>query len=409
MKSKIISLALAALLGGAVVAVGMVLSRHDQGSPPAEQSSRSEKPESKGEASTGAERPTDEIRLTPNQIKLVGLKTAVARPTPIVVDSRLNGEVIANQDRTVQILPRTPGIVREVLKNLGDRVRANEPVAIIESRDLAEAEAVYLATRSKSELVQSQLQREETLYKKKITSEQDYLAAKQAADAAMIEFRAAEQKLVLLGLDPKVAQARTPGAPAPVRVSVFAPIDGTLIEKRVAVGDQVNDQSPLFRVANLDQIWVIASVFEKDLSRVSLGQPATVVLRAYADRKFEGKITWISEVLDEKTRTLKVRVELDNRERLLKPGSFAHVFLKTVIKQDGVAVPPSAVQRQKAEFIVFVASGDGVYKRREVKIGARSKDAVELVDGIETGEVVVTDGSFVLKSELEKSAFADND
>jgi cobalt-zinc-cadmium efflux system membrane fusion protein len=134
-----------------------------------------------------------------------------------------------------------------------------------------------------------------------------------------------------------------------------------------------------------------------------------VVLRAYTDRKFEGKITWISEVLDEKTRTLKVRVELDNRERLLKPGSFAHVFLKTVIKQNGVAVPPSAVQRQKSEFIVFVASGDGVYKRREVKVGARSKDAVELVDGIETGEVVVTDGSFVLKSELEKSAFADND
>ena len=137
MKSKIISLALAAFLGGAVVAVGMVLSRNDQRSLPAEQSAQSERPESKGETGAGGERPTDEIRLTPNQIKLVGLKTAVARPTPIVVDIRLNGEVTANQDRTVQILPRTPGIVREVLKNLGDRVRANEPVAIIESRELA--------------------------------------------------------------------------------------------------------------------------------------------------------------------------------------------------------------------------------------------------------------------------------
>lgn len=418
MKSTAIVAFLAAILGGAFVAipgvsetvrgaVGAMFGRSDPASSPARaRLDEPEKSEPKGEASTDE---TGNVRLTPEQIKLVGLKTAVAKQTPIVLDLRLNGEITANQDRTVQILPRTPGIVREVLKNLGDRVRANESIAIIESRELSEAEAAYLAAQSKSELAQRQLEREKSLYDKKITAEQEYLAAKQAAETAMIELRAAEQKLILLGLDPKAAKAKPAGTLAPVRVPVFAPFGGTLIEKRIAVGDQVNDQTPLFRLANLDQVWVIASVFEKDLGHVSIGQPATVVLRAYPDRKFEGRITWISEVLDEKTRTLKIRVELDNRERLLKPGSFAHVYLKTVIREDGVAVPPAAVQRQKAEFIVFVDVGNGVYKRREVKIGARSATAIEVIEGLKPGEAVVTDGSFALKSELEKSAFADND
>ncbi len=435
MIARILAVILSAVAGGAVVAlpgvteairnaVGTLFSQRTadktlsaEGAARAtEKEPVQERTPGKGKAKEGAQgAPGDEqgdankVRLTPEQIKLISLKTAVVERASIVLDLSLNGEVTANQDRTVQILPRTSGILREILKNLGDRVRANEPVAVIESRELAEAEAVYLAAQSKAALAQRQFEREDSLFKKKITSEQDYLTAKQAAEGAAIESRAAEQKLTLLGLDPKTAKARPPGASVPIRVSVVAPFDGTLIEKRVAVGDQVNDQTPLFRIANLDEVWVIASVFEKDLGRVSIGLTATVTLRAYPDQKFEGKITWISDVLDEKTRTLMVRVELDNHDRLLKPGSFARVSLKTVAKENGVAVPPSAIQRQKSEKIVFVDAGDGLYKRREVKVGARSAEAVEVTDGLVPGETVVTSGSFILKSELEKSGFADND
>ena len=360
----------------------------------------------KGDESEAA---PQEVRLTAKQVQLIGLKTSVAGETPVVVDLVLNAEVTANQDRTVEVLPRMSGIVREVMKNLGDRVTANEPLAIIESRELAEAAATYLATQSKLDLAQTQARRDQNLWLQKVISEQDYLTSKQAAAEAEIELRAAEQKLVLLGMDPSTLKEHASNGSEPVRVPVLAPFDGTIIEKKAAIGDQVSDQTPLFRLANLDKVWVIASVFEQDMGKVAVGQTATVTLRAYPDRTFEGKVTWVSEVLDEKTRTLSARIELDNMVRLLKPGSFARVVIKIPTNEKGVAVPASAIQRQKSESIVFVDAGDGRYERREVKLGAASQDAVEVVDGIKPGETVVTDGSFLLKSELDKSSLADQD
>jgi cobalt-zinc-cadmium efflux system membrane fusion protein len=356
----------------------------------------------------GEEAP-QEVHLTAKQTKLIGLKTSIAEQAPVMVDLILNGEVTANQDRTIEVLPRTAGIVREVIKNLGDRVTANEPLAIIESRELTDGVAAYLAAQSKSDLARNQAQRDENLWRQKIGSEQDYLTSKQAATAAEIDLRAAEQKLGLVGVDVGTIREHGVESVDPVRVPVLAPFDGTIIEKKVAIGDQVNDQTPLFRIANLDKVWVIASVFEQDMGKVAVGQMATVTLRAYPDRTFQGKVTWVSEVLDEKTRTLSARVELDNSDRLLKPGSFARVVIKIPTNEKGVAVPASAIQHQKSESIVFVDAGDGRYERREVKLGDASQDAVEVVDGLKPGETVVTDGSFLLKSELDKSSLADQD
>jgi membrane fusion protein, heavy metal efflux system len=350
-----------------------------------------------------------EVRLTAKQVQLIGLKTSVAEETPVVVDLVLNGEVTANQDRTIEVLPQTAGIVREVMKNLGDRVAANEPLAIIESRELAEATAAYLAAQSKLDLAKTQAQRNENLWRQKVIAEQDYLTSKQAAAEAEIELRAAEQKLVLLGMDPRALKEHALSDSDRIRVPVLAPFDGTIIEKKIAIGDQVSDQTPLFRLANLEKVWAIASVFEQDMGRVAVGQAATVTLRAYPDRIFEGKVTWVSEVLDEKTRTLSARIELDNRDGLLKPGSFARVVIKVPTNEKGVAVPASAIQRQKSDSIVFVEAGDGRYQRREVKLGAASQDAVDVVDGLKPGESVVTEGSFLLKSELDKSSLADQD
>ncbi len=370
---------------------------------PEESAAAPAEPEQESEAEA------NEVRLTPGQVKLIGLKTALVEKKPLTVDLSLNGEVVANQDRTVQVLPRAAGIVREVTKTLGDHVRVNDTLAVIESREIAEMIANLFAAKSKAELAQKQFEREASLFQKKVSAEQDYLTAKQSAASAAIDLRAAEQKLAFLGLDPKTIAEQPPGSRSASRAPVLAPLEGSIVEKRIAVGDQVTDQTPLFRIADLERVWVIADVFEKDIASVVLGQTATVTLRAYPDKSFAGKIVWISEVIDEATRTLKVRVELNNPERLLKPGSFARVTIKTAINGSGVAVPAAAIQRQKGEAIVFVEAGDGLYQRREVKLGVSGEEAIEVKSGLDVGEVVVTNGSFLLKSELEKSSFADSD
>ena len=350
-----------------------------------------------------------EVRLTENQIKLIELRTAVVAPGKITRDLALNGEVTPDQDRTIDVVPRISGYVREVPRQLGDAVRAGATLAVIESTEIAQAEAAYHVALSKAELTRSALAREAGLRKQKISPEQDYQVARQAAAEADIELRAAERKLTLFGVDVKGLGTGTPTDRGPVRVPITAPIDGTLIEKRVAVGNQVTDSAPLFRLANLDRVWVIASVFEKNMGQVAIGQNAAVTLAAYPGREFEGRVTWIADIVDEKTRTLKIRIEVDNKDRAVRPGSFARVKINTASQQEVLAVPAAAILRQKAETIVFVHVGGGLFKRREVTVGARSRDTAEILSGLERGEQVVTRGAFTLKSELEKTGFADHD
>lgn len=345
------------------------------------------------------------VRLSTAQADLIGLETAIAKKGELAVDLWLNGEVTADQDRTLQVLPKAGGVVAEVKKSLGDSVVANDPLVIIESQDIPAALAAYLVARSKVELMQRQLVRHETLWKKNVVAEEEYLVSKQAATEAQVQLRAAMQKLALLGIDPQtVTESATIGM-ASARVPVLAPVDGTIIEKKVSVGDQVTDQTPLFRLANLERVWVMANAFEQDMGRVAVGQPATVTLKAYPNRTFTGTVTWVSQVLDERTRTLAVRIELQNPEKLLRPGSFARVVLRLPVQASAVSVPPTAIQRQNTEQIVFIDAGGGVYKRRVVKTNAQTPNETEVVEGLAPGERVVTDGSFILKSELEKSSF----
>jgi cobalt-zinc-cadmium efflux system membrane fusion protein len=189
------------------------------------------------------------------------------------------------------------------------------------------------------------------------------------------------------------------------RYALKAPFSGTVIEKHLTLGEQVDGQDNLYSLCNLDTVWVIASVYQKDISRVRAGQVGRILVKAQPGRLFSGEVTWVADVIEEETRTLKIRMLVDNSARLLKPGMFARVSLAVETRQGALIVPPSAIQTQNQESIVFVAEGDGVFERREVEIGARTSTAVEVLSGVKESEMVVTTGSFALKSELEKEGF----
>ena len=346
------------------------------------------------------------VRLTPAQIKLADIVSEPVQSGSIATELRLNGEVVLNQDRVAEIVPRVPGVVQEVRAVLGADVEANQVLAIIQSRELADGVADFLAARERLALAQTRFEREETLFKKKISPEQEYLEVRQALSEARIAQRTAEQKLRALGMSSEELQALTQRPNELLtRYSLTAPFAGTIIEKHLTQGEQVSGESPLFRIAQLDNIWVMASVYPKDIGSVGVNQPALVTVQAYPSQAFEGTLTWIAAVIDQQTRTLPVRIELENPGRMLKAGMFAQVTV-AVSSTDGVLViPTSAVQTQKGEAIVFVDKGNGEFERREIAVGAKSSQAIEILSGLQEGERVVTRGAFTLRSELEKSGF----
>lgn len=351
---------------------------------------------------------SETVHLSRDQEKLIDLRSEVVRKGHLDDGLVLPGEVSADEDRAMQIIPRAPGLVREVRGQLGDRVVAGAVLAVIESNGAADAAATYAAARSRATLTKGQAAREQGLWRAGISSRRDYEVAKQAADEAAAMLLGAQQKLTFLGasLTGKAAQDGLGTLPSTV---LKAPIDGTLIERHVAVGDQVDESRVLFRLANLDQVWVIANVSESDVGRVELGQNAQVSLPAYPGTAFPGRITWISDVLDPVTRTVRVRVVVPNSDRLLKPGSFVEATLIPVRPIAQLLVATQAIQRQTDQTVVFVSLGNGDYRLQPITIASRTDTAVAVASGLKAGERVVTSGAFSLLSELEKSSFAGDD
>lgn len=193
--------------------------------------------------------------------------------------------------------------------------------------------------------------------------------------------------------------------PPALYYDVVASCQGTVLARHVVVGEPVN-RTPLLTVADLRTVWVVGSVLEKDVLQVGQGQAAVVEIEALPDTRLAGRVTWISNTLDETTRTLPLRVEVDNALCLLKPGLLARIFLTVDTKRDVFAVPREALRTYEDSPVVFIDCGRGRYQMRPVHVGLRSCGAVEILDGVREGEPVVTDGSSLLLAELEKGCIA---
>ena len=347
------------------------------------------------------------IELTESQIILTEIAVVTAGVGQVPMELQFSGEVTVNQDRTAHIVPRLPGIITEIHAELGDEVTSGTDMAVIDSRDLAEIKSAFVAANARAGQVYTRFVREESLRDQGITSEQDFLEARGALTEARIERRALEQQLQALGFDEtQLEQLISNPQESFTEYHIIAPFDGTVIEKHVTDGEFVEEMEPLYVISDLQIVWVMASVYEQDIPNVRMDQSATVRVGAYPEHSFSGMVSWIADTLDEQTRTLMFRVEVDNAERLLKPGMFADVALEFGSDDGILVIPIEAIQRQRDETIVFVDIGQGQFERREVTVGLRSPTVAEIRDGIEVGERIVTTGSFLLKSELEKEGFS---
>ncbi len=181
-----------------------------------------------------------------------------------------------------------------------------------------------------------------------------------------------------------------------------APIAGQVIERHGTVGEAVDKAKELYTISDLKNVWGIAEIKEKDIAVVRVGQQAILRVLAYPQETFTGKIVLIGHEVEEKTRTVEARIEVDNTSGKLKPGMFADVEIVTSVLENVLAIPDDALQTLEDQQVVFVAGNPNEFTKRVVKVGREQNGRAEVLDGIKEGERVVTKGSFVLKAELLK-------
>jgi len=341
------------------------------------------------------------VKLTTEQIATADIKVAVLGSGTLAREVNVPGKIVAAADRMAQIVPKVGGTVTEAKKNLGDTVKKGEVLALIESREMAEAVADYLAAKRNEELARTTFAREKGLWQKKITAEQDYLNAQNAHQAAQIQLDLTRQKLQALGHDAEMLKSfETVEAADKLRFhELRSPLDGRIIGRELTLGEYVDATHSAFTVADLSLVWVETAIAPADLPFVQEGQNANIM---GSGGKVTGKLIFVSPAIDPETRAAKAIIELENKDGKWRPGEFANAAIATSAQEIDLIIPKEALQTIEGKPVVFVRTEAG-FEKRDIVIGREDSRHVEVISGITKGESLAVSGTFTLKAELGKA------
>jgi len=343
------------------------------------------------------------VTMTAEMQKQNGVVVAPAKKQRLAGTISATGKVEANADRIAHVSPRISGKIVEVRASLGDSVSAGQALASLDSVELGEALNRYHQSKTKLALAQSNMDRIKALVEKKIAARKDILQAETDYKMAQSELHTDEERLSLYGVSASELQGE--GHKRPL-LPVKSPIGGIITEKHAIVGELSDPSKSLYTVADLSSVWVLVDINEKDLAKIRKGQTATVMVGAFPDLKLKGRITYIADLVNESTRTVKARIEVANPGRKLKPEMFATAELALASDAPPVlavlAVPEEAVQELEGKKLLFVTENGTEFERRPVELGRAAVGMVEITGGLKEGERYAVKGGFVLKSEIKK-------
>ncbi len=372
-------------------------------------------------------RPADIVEAPRKALDNVKFETAKAMLRPVTATIQATGTVGPNETRVAHLRPLANGRIERVLVNLGGHVAAGQPLVEYDNIALGELAGQYVVSvaalekaRADSQVAKRALDRAENLVNAGALAqaELDRRAAEYNNSLAAISTRQAEaaiidEKLHRFGLnDTDIGKLKDAGSGYHREAShsvVRAPFAGVVIQYNASPGEVVDPTSDLMTIADLSTVWIQADVYEKDIARVRVGQQARISVDSYPGEIFTGKITYINDFLDPKTRTSRVRCEAANPDGRLKLDMFASIQLPAPATRPALTVPAEAIQNIENEPVVFVPAGGDLYRTVKARLGARNGDWVEVLSGLEEGETVVTHGSFYLKAILLRDQIGGED
>jgi cobalt-zinc-cadmium efflux system membrane fusion protein len=339
---------------------------------------------------------------------------------------RVTGRIGVNENLTSRVGSIVDGRVAEVFANVGDQVAKGQDLARLVSHQVHDTRAEYAKARAELAQRQSELEfarttakRASRLYELKAASlenvqraQADVQSAESAVTVARVEVNRVAEQLRHLGLSTEGAEdeytrATVSGRAAPAGdfeedelVPVVSPLSGTVLKRLVSPGTVVTPSSDLMVISDLTVLWVNAEVPEKYLPALKVGRSVGITVQAYGDQVFPGRITYIGDTLNPATRTVEVRCETRNSEGKLKPEMYATISFGVGEVTNALLIPTVAIQDVQGQSTVFIREEDTRFRARKIRVGRQAGSQSEVLEGLTSGDVVVTAGSFLLKSEL---------
>jgi membrane fusion protein, copper/silver efflux system len=336
-----------------------------------------------GEQAKGTEmKGAEQVTLSSDQMVTANVETVAAERMPLDREINAVGIVQYDQARQARVTSWVAGrIDRLYVDKVGDYVSTKRPVAEIYSPDLVATEQEYLlALKSREQLKDSPI-----------------TAISQGGEGLVASAR---ERLKLWGVkDHQIAALEKTGRPE-IRIPIYTPLSGIVIDKLVLAGQYVKEGDPLFNIADLSSVWTELEVYENDFPLIRMRQRVDIVSQSYPGKTFRGRVSYIYPFLDPKTRTVKVRVEIPNPGLRLKPDMFVNATVKVPLG-NVMAVPVTAVLDTGSRQVVWVEVKDGVFEPRDVRVGARVGDYDQILSGLQGGEKVAVSGGYLIDSESQ--------
>lgn len=324
--------------------------------------------------------PSGAIAIPAVMRQLIGVRSAPVTYASLWQEIRAVGTVSYDERGLTQVTVKTSGWVREVFVNsIGRPVRKGDPLFTLYSPDLLATQDEYLlAVKMQGQLATSPF-------------------AEVKANAASLVASSRERLRLWDVTDAQIVALERRGIATPV-LTVYAPSSGIVLKREALPGKYVEPSTTLYEVADLSTVWISADIYESEVATVTLNQPASVIFAAYPGTTFRGNVSYISPSLNTDTRAVRVRVELQNPGLKLKPGMYGNVTVHTDAVHT-LVVPKEAVLETGLRQLVFLDRGQGRYEPASVKLGRRSQDDVEVLEGLTEGDRIVTSANFLLDAE----------
>jgi len=347
------------------------------------------------EPAAAAPSPPGTFRATPQQLKTFTVETVQTHA--FVSEELTEGKIGVNGDRATPVISPYSGRVTRVIAGLGDTVKAGAPLATVEASEFVQAQNDLKVAAAQVKLARINETRKHALYDAKGGSLQDWQQAQADLASAETALNAVRNRLQIFGKTPvDIANLESLQAMNPV-ATIVAPLAGVVVDRQVGPGQYLQaGGAPVFTIADPSSVWLLANVREADSGSVNLGQPVEVRVLAYPKRIFKARVTYVAAVVDPVTHRLPVRAEIDNHDLALKPEMFATFRIVTSGATESPAVPAAAVVYEGAAAHVWVVAGDGLVAYRAIRTGRSDDGLVEVLDGLKSGERIVTKGGLFI-------------
>lgn len=343
------------------------------------------------------------VKLDPEPRARAGIRSEPAKKETLAKTLTLSGEIVADPDRSAKVSSPVAGRLERVAMREGAVVKKGDVLAELRVPDLGRARGALLSATAKAKAARANEARLKGLFESKMTSEQSYLDAKAEADARDAESRALAVELSGLGAG---------GGEGGVLLALRAPVAGSVVARDAVVGQPVAPDQVLGQITDLAQVWFLGRVFEQDLSSLTVGAKADVVLNAFPRSTVPGVVEAIGQRVDPGARTVIARIRLENPSGNLRLGLFGKALVampELAAAEPVLVVARSAVVDVAGRSVVFVEDSPGSYTRHDVTLGASAPGKVQVLGGLREGEAVVVAGVFTLKSVLLKGSMAEDD